>query len=287
MTVSNFSADGLGHSGRWISRLHRLYFRYKGYIVIRNVIPEELVANAVREITSFLGADLADNATWYGGPPELDGIVPLHHAQALWDIRQHPDLYEVFAEFFRDRRLMVDINRCIFRPPIRAGSTVSYGNIHWDTDPRAPGPGSVQAVVLLTDLRPDGGGFQCLPEVYQNLSVWLEQNASQDDFDFFYPQLKQYRTTQLEGKAGDVILWSSKLPHGSATNSSGSPRIAAFVTVQPAISDVKVRELLKSWWLTKRAPDYWRGLPGQLDPEPGPPALLSELGLKLIGVLPW
>ena len=142
MMLSNSCADGLGHSGRWISRLHRLHFRYNGYIVIRNVIPRELVADAVREITAFLGADMADIATWYAGAPELDGIVPLHHAQALWDIRQHPDLYEVFAEFFRDRRLMVDINRCIFRPPIRAGSTVSYGNIHWDTDPRAPGEGS-------------------------------------------------------------------------------------------------------------------------------------------------
>lgn len=287
MTLSSADTETLEHSGRWISRSQRLHFEYNGYMVIRNVIPGELVANAVREITSFLGADLADDATWYNGAPELDGMVPLHHAQALWDIRQHPDLYEVFAEFFGNRRLMVDINRCIFRPPIRDGLTVSYGNMHWDTDPRAPGPGSLQAVVLLTDVRPHGGGFQCLPELYRNLNVWLQQNASQDNFDFFYPNLNQSTATQIEGTAGDVILWSSKLPHGSATNSSNCPRIAAFVTMQPASDDTKVRELMKTWWLTKRAPDYWRGLPGQLDPEPGSPAVLSELGLKLIGVLPW
>ena len=63
MMLSNSCADGLGHSGRWISRLHRLHFRYNGYIVIRNVIPRELVADAVREITAFLGADMADIAT--------------------------------------------------------------------------------------------------------------------------------------------------------------------------------------------------------------------------------
>ena len=286
MTLSISDAKALEHSGRWISRRQRLHFQYNGYMVIRNVIPGELAAKAVGEITSFLGADLADSATWYGGAPELDGMVPLHHAQALWDIRQHPDLYEVFAEFFRNRRLMVDINRCIFRPPIRDGLTVSYGNLHWDTDPRAPGPGSLQAVVLLTDVRQHGGGFQCLPALYRNLNVWLQQHGSQDNFDFFYPNLNQSSTTQIEGKAGDVILWSSKLPHGSATNSSSWPRIAAFVTMQPASDDAKVRELMKSWWLTKRAPDYWRGLPGQLDPEPGPPAALSGLGLKLIGILP-
>src|SRR5262245_14507527 len=219
--------------GRWITRLHRLYFRYNGYIVIRNVIPMQLAANAVREITSFLGADLADSATWYCSAPQLDGIVPLHHAQALWDIRQHPNLYEMFAEFFGNPRLGVDINRCIFRPPIRPGSTVSYGNIHWDTDPRAAGLGSIQAVVLLTDVRRFEGGFQCLPEVYQNLDEWLRQYGYREDFDFFNPKLIQWRPTQVQGKAGDVILWSSKLPHGSATNLSSRPRIAAFVSMQP------------------------------------------------------
>ena len=287
VTLSNAYVDGPEHSSRWITRLDRLQFLHTGYMIIRNVIPAELAANAVREITSFLGADLADSSTWYAGAPVLDGIVPLHHAQALWEIRQHPDLYEMFAEFFGSRRLMVDINRCIFRPPIRPGSTLSYGTIHWDTDPKAPGPGSIQAVVLLTDVRPNGGGFQCLPEVYQNLDVWLEEYGSHDNFDFFNPGLNEWKTTQVEGKAGDVILFSTKLPHGSATNSSNRPRIAAFVSMQPPADDAEVRELMKSWWLTKRAPDYWRGMPGQLDPEPGSPATLSELGLKLIGVLPW
>jgi hypothetical protein len=287
MTLSNVDADGPEQSGNWITGLHTQHFQSSGYMVVRNVIPAEVAANAVHEITSFLGADLADSATWYGGAPVLDGIVPLHHAQALWDIRQHPNLYEMFAEFFGNRRLMVDINRCIFRPPIRHGSPLSYGTIHWDTDPKRPGPGSVQAVVLLTDVQPNGGGFQCLPEVYQNLTAWLRLYASQDNFDFFNPNLNEWTTTQVEGKAGDVILFSTKLPHGSATNSSDRPRIAAFVTMQPPSDDVEVRELMKSWWLTKRAPDYWRGMPGQLDPEPGPPAVLSELGMKLIGVLPW
>ena len=287
MALSKIDAGGLEYSGRWITRLHRQHFRDSGYMVIRNVIPAELAANAVREITSFLGADLADNATWYGGAPVLDGLVPLHHAQALWDIRQHPNLYEMFVEFFGSHRLMVDINRCLFRPPIRPGSTLSYGTIHWDGDPKALGPGSIQAVVLLTDVRANGGGFQCLPEIYQNLNAWLQQHASHKNFDFFNPNLNECTTTQVEGDAGDVILFSSKLPHGSATNCSNRPRIAAFVTMQPPANDAEVRELMKSWWLTKRAPDYWRGMPGQLDPEPGPPAVLSELGMKLIGVLPW
>lgn len=49
----------------------------------------------------------------------------------------------------------------------------------------------------------------------------------------------------------------------------------------------QIRESMKTWWLTKRAPEHRRGLPGQPDPEPGSPAVLPAPGRKLIGVLPW
>jgi len=257
-------------------------------MVIRNVIPEPIIQNAVREIAAFVRADLNDSTTWYHNAPQNDGIVPMHHAQSLWDIRQTSNLYEVFCEFWQEHRLRVDINRCIFRPPrCPKHPTISLGDIHWDTDPRVPGPGSLQAVVLLTDVDHNGGGYQCVPNVYQNLDAWLDKNARRSDFDFFNPGLKDGKTTQIEGKAGDVILWSTKLPHGSAANRSRRPRIAAFVAMEPPEDSPELRASMKKWWLTKQAPDSWRGLPGQLEREPGEPAVLSELGLKLIGVLPW
>lgn len=275
-------------SHQWITDRDRRHFDAEGYMVIRNVIPRRLARNAVREIAGFIGADLSNSASWYRSPPQLDGVVPLHHAQSLWDIRQNPSLYHVFTEFFGNRHLMADINRCIFRPPVhRDFPSRSYGTIHWDADPRAPGPASLQAVVLLTGFGREEGGFQCLPEVYKNLDAWLQQYAMRDDFDYFHPRLKDLRTTQVEGRAGDVILWSTRLPHGSAVNLSTRPRVATFVTMQPPNESPGFRESMKTWWLTKRAPDQWRGLPGQIDPEPGEPARLSQLGRKLIGVSSW
>jgi len=273
---------------QWITHHHRLQFQTDGYMVIRNVIPRRLTTNAARDIVAFIGADLADRATWYGGAPVLDGVVPIHHAQSQWDVRQCPNLYQVFTEFFETPYLMVDINRCIFCPPVNPRlPDISRGTIHWDADPRAAVSPSLQAVVLLTDVGRNGGGFQCLPEVYRNLETWLERYARRDDFDFFEPGLKRCRTTQVEGRAGDVILWSTRLPHGTAPNLSKRPRIAMFVTMQPPADPARQGESLRNWWLTRRAPHQWRGLPGQQDPEPGSPAVLSELGLKLIGALPW
>lgn len=274
---------------QWIRDHHREQFRSDGYMVVRNVVPPSLVANAAREIAAFVGADLADRTTWYRAVGwGLDGIVPMHHAQSLWDLRQDPRLYQVFSEFFRTERLRVDMNRCIFRPPVhRRFPKISRGTIHWDTDPRGPRPASLQGVVLLSDVCRGGGGFQCLPDVFRNLDAWLKRYARRGDFDFFYPGLDDWTTTQVEGKAGDVILWSTKLPHGSAINLTDRPRIAAFVSMQPCGDNAQLRESMRTCWLTKRAPEYWRGLPGQLDPEPGPPAVLSDLGRKLIGISSW
>src|SRR5579864_3045444 len=118
---------------QWIGDHHWRRFHSEGYMVIRNVVPRSMTHNAVRDIAAFVDADLADSATWYGGAPQLDGVVPMHHAQSLWDIRQCPDLYQVFTEFCGTGQLMVDINRCMFRPPVHPGwPTISHGTIHWD-----------------------------------------------------------------------------------------------------------------------------------------------------------
>ncbi len=54
---------------QWIKD-HDKQFQAEGYMVIRNVVPASITGNAVREIAAFVGADLANSATWYGGAPE-------------------------------------------------------------------------------------------------------------------------------------------------------------------------------------------------------------------------
>lgn len=273
---------------KWIGEADRRLFKSEGYMVIRRVIPARITRRAVRDIAAFVGADLGEPSTWYGGHPQNDGIVPLHHAQSLWDVRQHPALHEVFSEFWGTRKLMVDINRCCFRPPCHPDwPTVSRGGIHWDTDPRTPGEGSLQGIVLLTDVGKNAGGFQCLPPIYQDLPVWLSRNAAHEAFDFFNPGLASTGATQITGSAGDLILWSTRLPHGPAINLSTRPRVAQFVSMGPPVDCDELRLNMTAWWQEKRAPTYWRGLAGQLDPEPGPPAQLTPHGRRLIGALDW
>lgn len=262
--------------------------RENGYAVFRQVIDPAVAQRAAAEIVRFVGADLADPSTWYRGDRRLDGIAPLHHADGLWEVRQQPGVYEVFRRLWGADNLYVDMNRCCFRPPASPQHPGrSLGEIHWDIDPRGPLPPSLQGIALLSDVGRNGGGYQCVPSIYRKVDEWLAQNAHAPDFDFFNPGIDFGDAVQVQGCAGDLIVWSTRLPHGPAPNFSRTPRIAAFVSMGVANQDPELRAERVSWWRDKRAPPWWRGLPGQLDPEPGPPARLTALGRKLVGVEPW
>ncbi len=272
----------------WVTEDHWRSLRREGYAVFRGVVGEGVARPAARAIADRVGADLEDRSTWYGGCPENDGVVPMHQAQALWDLRQEPNVHAVFSELWGTSRLYVDVNRCCFRPPADpAHLGLSLGEIHWDTDPRGPRPSSLQGVVLLSDVGRDAGGYHCVPGIYRDLERWLERHARAPEFDFFNPGVSFDEAVQIEGLAGDLIVWSTQLPHGPAPNLSDRPRIAAYVAMGPPPDDPLLLGRMERWWREKRAPPYWRGLPGQLDPEPGPPARLTPLGRKLIGLDAW
>lgn len=274
----------------WISEQDRNTFKTDGYMVIKNVVPDDLINPACEEIAAFLSADLSDSSTWYKGAPENDGLVPSHHLQTVWDIRQNPNVYDAFSEFFGgERKLYVDINRSCFRPPSKPEYPgLSQGEIHWDIDPRNGSEGWIQGIVLLTDIKRNSGGFQCIPEIYRNINKWLLKNAINEDFDHFYPGLNNHPDiVQINANAGDIIVWSTLLPHGPALNSSFEPRIASFMTLTPNKNFDAIASETKELVMTRRAPKKWRGLPQQLDPEPGKPVILTELGEKLTGFAEW
>ena len=68
--------------------------------------------------------------------------------------------------------------------------------------------------------RPRRGGFGvCLRSIR---TLMGGQMHASDSFDFFNPGLNHCEATQVEGRAGDVILWSTKLPHGTRDQRIGA-----------------------------------------------------------------
>jgi ectoine hydroxylase-related dioxygenase (phytanoyl-CoA dioxygenase family) len=230
-------------------------------------------------------------------------LPKMFHYPSMWAIRQYPAVHAAFADLLGTEALWVSIaNLCIKLPendehPEYAGA----GFIHWDrlryslTDPRAPidtskDPDSglfLSGLVALRDTTEEMGGFQCVPEIYRDLDAWIA--GQPNDWDPRKPDLTGYSITSVPMKAGDLCIWTTRLPHGNGNNVSDVPRLAQYVTMAPApveFPDYPQRRARKvaSWQA------------GQLLPVPAgysrreshlPPAELSELGRRLVGADDW
>ena len=61
-------------------------------------------------------------------------MVELYQAQSLWDNRQAPRVHQAFAEVLGSEELLVSMDRCNFKPPMResADGWATGLDLHWD-----------------------------------------------------------------------------------------------------------------------------------------------------------
>jgi hypothetical protein len=256
-----------------------------GYVVVPDAVSPDLCAVVVDRIWAHLGKDPEDPSTWYDPVPS---IFELYHAQEMWDVRQHPALHEAFARVLGTEELWVSVDRVGMKPPLSAAHPEyeDPGFIHLDFDPR-PGavnelPWTVQGVVVLTDTALDQGGFWCLPEAYRTLDEWIDRQPMDESMW----KLDGLSPTSVPGRAGDIVIWSARMPHGSGPNRSTRPRLSQYVSMFPAqYDDEAARAEQVRVWEEQLVPSFGR-VPGTRESE-GPPPRLTALGRKLVGLDAW
>jgi hypothetical protein len=263
-----------------------------GYVVVPGVVPAENLEAVIADIWRHTGARPGDRESWYlPGVVSSAGMVEMYQYQSMWNNRQSPRLYEVFREVMGTERLWVSLDRTNLKPPAdpRHPEHDHKGFIHWDTDTsKYPDlPFRVQGVLALSDTDDTMGGFQCVPELYRELDAWIRRQPA--DRKPRTPDLAGFTITKVPMRAGDLLVWSTLLPHGNGHNTSDRPRLAQYITMSPPPED----DGDLRW---KRIEAWQRHLPGpgfpgdprkieqQLEAEP---ARLTDLGRKLLGAESW
>ena len=141
----------------------------------------------------------------------------------------------------------------------------------------------VQGILALSDCGKSDGGFYCIPGGHRNLEMWARTNATRDPTlpskvtnplgpcQFYLPPGDAMRRggRKIPIRAGDLLVWTSKLPHCNYPNRSERPRIVQYVKMASA-HDRAVEPLL-------RESDHL--LPRGFTP--------NALGRKLLGFDPW
>lgn len=266
------------------------FFHENGYVIARNVIPRENLEAVKRAVWEFLGMNPNDPEDWYRPPLSPGGMIEIYHHQSMWDNRQHPRMHQIYRDLHGNEKLWVSIDRVCLKPP-RHPDHPEYdhkGFIHWDCDSSVPNqPFSVQGVLYLEDTAEDQGGFQCVPEIYRDFAEWVKTQPA--DRDPRRPDLTGYEITKVVGKAGDLVIWNRMLPHGNGHNTSGRPRWAQFIAMNPAKEDdEEARQGRIRLWRDRKPmnhpafPGDPRGIEAQAQC-----AELTPLGRKLLGIDLW
>jgi hypothetical protein len=274
------------------------FFEENGYLVVPDAAPPEMLQAVIDAIFDFLEMNPDDPQDWYREPLRPGGMVEMYQHPAMWNTRQHPRLYQAFADLLGTEKLWVTFDRVNFKPPSHP-SHPKYehkGFAHWDTDTsKLPSPGAqvrVQGLLCLTDTSEDMGGFRCAPGFHNALREWVQtqpedRNPRVPDLNAIPPE---YAMRPIAAKAGDLIIWNTLLLHGNGHNVSDRPRLAQFISMFPAREDKEElrQDRIRRW--RDRLPAAGEAFPG--DPRHkeelhGTTAELSPLGRKLVGLDLW
>ncbi len=271
---------------RVLSDQQKAEFESNGYLVVPSLVPDELCDRVIDAIMEYAGVDLENEDSWYQPVFEGHGIVPLHHHQALWDLRQFPPVHEVFADLYGTTRLWVSNDRVSYKPPLNDVTELwQMARIHWDCDPWTFKGLSMQGLVYLTDTEAEQGAFTCAPDVYRNLQAYLTEH--EDDQHRRYPELEDSELVPVPGPKGSLVVFNRLMPHTSGINRSSSHRFVQYVTMME--EDEAQRETKVAEWKDKRLPDWAiaQEISRGKTHEDGEAAQLTELGRKLVGLDRW
>lgn len=291
-------ADADASNLRVLSEEQWKFWKYNGYIVIKNAVSKEQAEATANFLWEFDEKDPGDPATWYAPPrAEMEmkeligtGMVEVYNNQHLWNNRQMKRVYEAFVDVWGTEKLWVTIDRANLNFPQRPGHE-KKGFIHWDYDPETR-PQNVQGVLALADQTDENmGGFQCIPWLYRNYDTW--KLTQPEDRDHFQPDISglEDKIVKVKMQAGDLLIFNSTQPHGIRPNRSGDKvRIAQYISMMPAEEG---NEAMRNWriqaWRDRIAPEGYAfpGDPRRWEQTKYQRAELSELGEKLLGLKNW
>lgn len=263
------------------------FWEENGYVVVHDAVPQENLTRVVDALWHFLEMDPANPESWYPPTRQRNSMVEMYHQQAMWDNRQSPRVYGAFADIWATEHLWVSLDRVSMNPPDRPDWGYK-GFTHWDIDTTVtPPPFWVQGVLYLTDTDANQGGFHCVPGFHRLFPEWVKSQPA--DRHPHRPDLTGFESKPIPGKAGDLVIWHSLLPHGNGQNLSNRPRLAQYITMYPARDDEAERQWRIKAWQERLSPEgkAFPGDPRQLEQKYGQPAVLTELGRKLLGATSW
>ena len=201
-----------------------------GYVVVHDAVPAETRRAAEQAIWQHIGARPDQPDSWY--VPNDHGImVQFFQHPAFTANRRSTRIHKAFAQLWGTADLWVSCDRCGFNVPERPRWTFRGPDLHWDVSLARPIPFGTQGILYLTDTPAEQGAFTCVPGFQRRIDAWLD--ALPAGADPRSQDLHALGSQPIAGRAGDLVIWHHKLPHGSRPNRGARPRIVQYINLCP------------------------------------------------------
>ncbi len=205
-----------------------------GYVILHDAVAESGRRDAENAIWNYLGARPDDPDSWY--IENSHGIMVQFFQHAAFSAnRRSPRIHKAFAQLWGTSDLWVSTDRVGFNVPERPGWLFRGPDMHWDVSLTQPIPFGTQGILYLTDTPAGQGAFTCVPGFHRRIDEWLDQLPP--GADPRREDLHALGSKPIAGRAGDLVIWDHKLPHGSRPNRGSRPRIVQYINMYPTRCD--------------------------------------------------
>jgi hypothetical protein len=202
-----------------------------GYVIVHDAVPEDSRAGAEQAVWAHLGARPDEPDSWY--VPNDHGImVQFFQHPAFTANRRSARVHKAFAQLWGTADLWPTTDRVGFNVPERPGWMFRGPDLHWDVSLHQPIPFGTQGILYLTDTPPEQGAFTAVPGFQRRIDSWLA--GLPPGADPRQQDLHALGSRPIAGRAGDLVIWDQRLPHGSRPNRGTRPRIVQYINLNPA-----------------------------------------------------
>lgn len=249
--------------------------------------------------------------TWSlkGLPHTIRGMFKsfIGHQPFIWDIREK--CYPIFASIWGTNDLLCSFDGGTLSLPNSDNKDVWESWFHFDQGRFSTDLCSIQGAVYLTDVNPGDPGFTFIEDSHKlfknHLDAYPSQGYTWQTFDpANHAILNKQRIIMPVVKAGEILLWDSRLAHSTLPGYSNNYRMVSYVCMMPKFN-AKREELIKrvEYYTNNRMTGHWcygpffaptekepykRGEQYNFPPPYTPPPIqyLTPLRKMLIGVDP-
>ena len=155
----------------------------------------------------------------------------------------------------------------------------------------------MQAALFLRDTPAEAGAFRCVKGFHHRFAEWSRATGGSERWPTAqggqgavnHPEptsiVPQYgELTDIAAGAGDLVVWHSYVPHGTAANTTADAvRLAVYVSLAPPESLPPEMDMAAEWASPKPFPS-WDSARGGIVQRQAEPAVLTALGRSLLGL---